>query len=159
MNTRTYLIFLPLLLLAVGVAGCIRNVEGDSDTVAEQGTSHVIVDPRVVEALEEDESIRVLISLRDIDELEAVPIAEWTKELLLGVDWDLRAQHAQEVQANVRSVLGPEDATRIVGFKISPALGATITASGLEKLRNHPYVRAIAPSLGGELAEQRFTSE
>ncbi len=159
MNKRTYLMALPLLLLAVGVIGCIRNVAGDSDAVVEQGASHVNVDPRVEEALEVDESVKVLISLRDLDELAAVPIDEWTKELLLGIDWDLRARHAQEVQANVRSVLGPEDATRVVGFQTIPALGATITASGLEKLRNHPDVVAIASALGGEWAEQRFTNE
>ncbi len=78
----------------------------------------------------------------------AVPIAEWTEELVLGIDWDVRAQHAQEVQANVRSALGPEDATDVTGFKTMPALGANITASGLEKLRNHPDVVAIGRSAG-----------
>ena len=151
MNTRTYLIVLPLLLSIAAMIGCIRNVAGDSDAVVEQGASHVTVDPRVEEALEVDESIRVLISLRDLDELMAVPIAEWTEELVLGIDWDLRAQHAQEVQANVRSVLGPEDATRVIGFQTMPALGATITASGLEILRNHPDVVAIGASLLGSL--------
>ena len=151
MNKRAYLMALPLLLLAVGVIGCIRDVAGDSDAIVEQGASHVNVDPRVEEALEVDESIRVLISLRDLDELMAVPIAEWTEDLLLGIDWDLRAQHAQEVQANVRSALGPEDATRVVGFETMPALGARITASGLEILRNHPDVVAIGASSLGSL--------
>lgn len=154
MNTRAYLFVLPVLLLAVAVIGCIRNVEGDSEAVAEQGASHVSVDPRVEEALEKDESIKVLISLRDLDELEAVPMAEWTEELLSGIDWDLRAQHAQEVQAIVRSVLGPEDATEVTGFLTIPALGATITASGLEKLRNHPDVTGIGAAALGSLAEE-----
>ena len=153
MNTKTYRIVLPLLLLSIAaLAGCIRGITGDSpapvDDMAQDGASHVSVDPRVEEALEVDESIKVLISLRDLDELMAVPIAEWTEELVLGIDWDLRAQHAQEVQANVRSVLGPEDATRVIGFQTMPALGATITASGLEILRNHPDVVAIGRSAG-----------
>ncbi len=151
MNTRRYLIVLPLFLVAVGVTGCIRGVAGDSDAVVEQGASHVIVAASVEEALQQDESVLVLISLRDIDELMAVPNAEWTREFLLGIDFDLRAQHAQEVQASVRSALGPEDATDVNGFKTVPALGARITASGLEKLRNHPDVVHVARAGGGEL--------
>ncbi len=114
-----------------------------------QETTTTVIDSRLAPEIERDGEVKVLISLRDLDDLMAVPISEWTKELLLGIDWDLRAQHAREVQANVRSVLGPEDATRAVEFKTIPALGATITASGLEKLRNHPDVVAIgAAALG-----------
>ena len=72
MNKRTYVIVLPLLLLAAGLlVGCIRGVTGDSlSPEAEQnGNSdthlpidphliegdHVTVDPRLLELLEESE--------------------------------------------------------------------------------------------------------
>ncbi|MCH7653172.1 MAG: S8 family serine peptidase, partial [Chloroflexi bacterium] len=78
------------------------------------------------------------------------PLSSLARSLALG---EARRQDlsaiVEEVQANVRSVLGPEDATRVVGFQTTPALGATITASGLEKLRNHPDVTSIgAAELG-----------
>ena len=152
MTRRSCLLTITIMLGLIGIlSGCIRGAEGDSAAVAEQGTSHVTVDPRVEEALTENESVKVLISLRDLDELEAVPMAEWTEELLSGIDWDLRAQHAQEVQAIVRAALGPEDATQIVGFETLPGLAATITASGLEILRNHPYVAAVGAAELGSL--------
>ncbi len=153
MNRKTYLIALPLLLLAIGaIIGCIRGATADSPTLvdeqADDGGSHVDVDPRVEEALEVDESIEVLISLRDLDEIDTVPMSEWDEEMFLAIDWDLRAKHAQEVQAVVRAALGPEDATNVIGFKTSPALGATITASGLKILRNHPDVTGIGRAVG-----------
>ena len=153
MNKKTYLIVLPLLVLAISLlAGCIRGVTGDSLSPeaeqVEESSSHVAVDPRVEEALKMDESISVLISLRDIDEIASVPMSEWDEEMFLAIDWDLRAKHAQEVQAVVRAALGPEDATNVIGFKTSPALGATITASGLKILRNHPDVTGIGRAVG-----------
>lgn len=114
-----------------------------------QETSTVAIDSRIAPEIERDGEIKVLISLRDIDELRAVPHAEWTRELVRGIDFDRRAQHAQEVQAIVRAALGPEDATEVTGFKTMPGLGATITASGLEILRIHPDVTGIgAAELG-----------
>ena len=157
MNKHTCLIITALLLLSVALIGCIRGVEGDSPAPlsdqaepapAQDGDSHVNVGSGVEEALEAGDSVKVLISLRDVDELMAVPIAEWDRELLLGIDMDERARHAQEVQDNVRSALGPEDATGIVELEGMPALGATITASGLEILRHHPDVVGIGLALG-----------
>ena len=114
-----------------------------------QETTTVAIDSRIAPEIERDGEIKVLISLRDIDEIASVPMSEWDEEMFLAIDWDLRARHAQEIQAVVRAALGPEDATEITGFRTMPGLGATINASGLEKLRNHPDVTSIgAAELG-----------
>ena len=128
--------------LAVAVASTVLALSFPPEAQLQEPTT-ADIDSRLSPVIERDGAVKALISLRDLDELVAVPISEWTKELLLGIDWDLRAQHAREVQASVRSVLGLEDAREVTGFQTIPALGATITASGLEKLRNHPDVVAI----------------
>ena len=113
-----------------------------------QETTTTVIDSRLAPVIERDGKIKVLISLRDIDVIEAAN-GDFTKEMFSNVDWDLRARHAQEVQASVRAILGPEDATELSGFKTMPGLAATITASGLEKLRRHPDVIGIgAATLG-----------
>ena len=137
--------------LFVAVASAVLALSFPAEAQLQETTT-TIVDSRLAPEIERDGQIKVLISLRDLDELMAVPIAEWTEEMVLGIDWDLRARHAQEVQANVRSALGPEDATEVNGFETMPALGANITASGLEKLRNHPDVVAIGASALGSLS-------
>ncbi len=137
--------------LVVAVASAVLALSFPAEAQLQETTT-TIIDTRLAPVIERDGEIKVLISLRDLDELMAVPIAEWTRELVLGIDFDLRARHAQEVQASVRSVLGKEDATELTGFKTMPGLSATITASGLEKLRNHPDVMAIGAAELGSLS-------
>ncbi len=155
MNKRTYLMALPLLLLVVAVVGCIRGVTGDSPVPvgdqAQDGASHVTVDPRVEESLEESEWVSVYISigappgfeLPSYELYESDPDAY--KEIILGWDLDVYDQLRAERRANVLSALGPDYQQRLHA-------GDFVTASGLEKLRNHPYVVAVLwPT--GELAE------
>ena len=121
MNTRTYLIALPLLLLAVGVVGCIRDAAG--------GTT-AFIDPALLEALEEVDEVRVLVSLRTLDS----PVSEWDLEDL--------AEHRRLgdlARANVISVLNEDDMRDIREFS-GAAIAGYITKSGVEKLRTHPDV-------------------
>ena len=134
--------------LMVAVASTVLALSFPAEAQLQETTT-ADIDSRLAPVIERDGEAKVLISLRDIEELMAVPVAEWTRELVLGIDFDLRARHAQAVQASVRSVLGPEDAREMGGFQTMPGLGAIITASGLEKLRDHPDVVAIgAAELG-----------
>ena len=121
MNTRTYLIALLLLLLAVGVVGCIRGAAG--------GTT-AIIDPALIAALEEVDEVRVLVSLRTLDS----PVSEWDLEDL--------AEHRRLgdlARANVISVLNEDDMRDIREFS-GAAIAGYITKSGVEKLRTHPDV-------------------
>ena len=137
--------------LVVAVASTVLALSFPAEAQLQE-TATAAIDPRIALEIERDGKVKVLISLRDLDELVAVPVAEWTRELALGIDFDLRARHAQEVQNNVWSVLGSEDATQISGFKTMPGLAATITAPGLEKLRNHPDVVSIGAAELGSLS-------
>ncbi len=131
MNTKTYLIALPLLLLAVGVVACVRGVAG--------GTT-AIIDPALLEALEEVDEVRVLVSLRTLD----TPVSEW--------DLDDLAEHERlsaVVRANVISILD-EDDMRDIRESSAAAIGGYITKSGVEKLRTHPDVVAIGMTGLGE---------
>ncbi len=133
MNTRPYLIALPLLLLAVGaLIGCIRDAAG--------GTT-AFIDPALLEALEEVDEVRVLVSLRTLD----TPVSEWDLEDL--------AEHRRLgdlARANVISVLNEDDMRDIREFT-SAAIGGYITKSGVEKLRTHPDVVDIGMVGLGEL--------
>ena len=137
--------------LVVAVASTVLALSFPAEAQLQE-TATAAIDPRIALEIERDGKVKVLISLRDLDELVAVPVAEWTRELALGIDFALRARHAQEVQNNVWSVLGSEDATQISGFKTMPGLAATITAPGLEKLRNHPDVVSIGAAELGSLS-------
>ena len=121
MNTRTYLIALLLLLLAVGVVGCIRGAAGGTPA---------FIDPALLEALEEVDEVRVLVSLRTLDS----PVSEWDLE-------DLAEHHrlSAVVRANVISVLN-EDDMRDIRESSAAAISGYITKSGVEKLRTHPDV-------------------
>ena len=96
-----------------------------------QETTTANIDSRLAPEIERDGQIKVLISLRALDELMAVPIAEWTEQMVLGIDWDLRARQTQEVQANVRSALGPKGDTELNGVKTMPGIGANIPVEDL----------------------------
>ncbi len=137
--------------LAVAVAAAVLALSFPAEAQLQE-TSTTVIDSRIAPEIEREGEIKVLISLRDIDEIMAVPMSEWDEEMFSSIDWDLRAQHAQEVQAVVRAVLGPEDASEVTGFKTMPGLGATITALGLEKLRNHPDVTGIGAALLGSFS-------
>ena len=168
MNTRTYVIVLPLLLSIAALIGCIRNVAGDSDAPAEDldvtsdvhnpyagshliDDDHVTVDPRVLEELEESEWVEVHIEIRlppgfELPSLELLESdREAYEEIILGWDLDVYDQLNAERRANVISALGP-DLERRAGYFIS--------ASGLEKLRNHPYVGSVIWRLGGEAGSE-----
>ncbi len=156
MKSRLYLTLIPvLLLLAVGVIGCIRGVTGDSPAPvgeqAQDGGSHVTVDPRVEEALEEAEWVSVYIGIGTPPgfELPSYELYESDPDayeaIILAWDLDVYDQLRSERRANVLSALGPDYQQRLNE-------GDFITASGLEKLRNHPYVVSVLwPT--GELAE------
>ena len=140
--------------LALAVAAAVLALSFPAGAQLQE-TSTAGVDPWLAAEIERDGQVKVLISLRDTDYIASVPMAEWTKEKFEAIDWDLRARHAQEVQAIVRAALGPEDGTEVIGFKTMPALGATITASGLEILRDHPDVTSIgAAELGSFSLDQ-----
>ena len=143
--------------LALAVAALVLALSFPAEAQLQETTTTAI-DPRIAAEIERDGEIEVLISLRDLDDIEAVPMAEWTKEMFSKIDWDLRAQHAQEVQAVVRAALGPDDATAVTGFKTMPGLGATITAAGLEKLRNHPDVTGVSAAALGSLSLNESSS-
>lgn len=169
MKRKTYLIVLPLLLLAIGLlTGCIRGVTGDSLTPGGEpavtsdthlGTDphviegdHVTVDPRLPEVLEESEWAQLFFYLRDPPGFE-FPSYELSQsdevayiEILRGMDMELYDQLRAERRADVLSVLG-------VDYQQLGNAGAQITASGLEKLRHHPYVRFVL------LEEQDGTSD
>ena len=153
MDKKTYLIILPLLVLAVAaLTGCIRGVTGDSlaplgehDVTGDSGATsdthlphvdahsnagrHVSVDPRLVADLEEEEWVPVIF------ETAMPPGFEWAegphdeayKENVKTMDWDLYHQLREERWADVVSALGTD--IRIGG-------GIFINAAGLEKLRN-----------------------
>ena len=121
MNTKTYLIALPLLLLAVSVVACVRGVAGETTA---------IIDPALIAALEEVDEVRVLVSLRTLDS----PVSEWDLEDL--------AEHRRLgdlARANVISVLNEDDMRDIREFS-GAAIAGYITKSGVEKLRTHPDV-------------------
>ena len=156
MNKRTYVIVVPLLLLAAGLlVGCIRGVTGDSlSPEAEQnGNSdthlptnphlieddHVTVDPRLLELLEESEWVRVGIAI------PMPPGFEWAEgphddayiENVRTTDWDLFDQLRAERKAHIAAWLGSDLEQRLPG--------QWINAAGVEKMRNHPFVRGIGP--------------
>lgn len=156
MNTRTHLIALPLLLLAMGaLAGCIRNVEGDYlAPVSEQNMTsdthlptdshtlsdnHMTVDPRLLERFEESEWVRVSIGITFAPEYQIVtgPHDDAYEEFVRTLDWELFDQDRADRWADVVSALGIDFQQRFPG--------TWITASGLEKLRNHPFVFGVGP--------------
>ena len=137
--------------LAVAVTAAVLALSFPAEAQLQETTTAGI-DSRLAPEIERDGQVEVLISLRDLDEIEAVPMAEWTEEMVSKIDWDLRARHAQEVQAIVRAALGADDATNVIGFKTMPGLVATITAAGLEKLRNHPDVTGVSAAEGPSLS-------
>ncbi len=167
MNTRTYLIVLSLLVLAAGAIGCVRDAEGDSQAATDQRDvtsdvhyphdgshliegSHVTVDPRVLEDLEQSEwvSVHIEIDLPPGYELPSFELYESdpdaAEEIASAWDMELYDQLMAERRANVVSALGPDLEQR-------PHAGDFITVSGLEKLRNHPYVVAVIWPFEGSL--------
>ena len=158
MNKKTYIIVLPLLVLAVAaLVGCIRTVTGDSAAPADEqevtgdsgATSdthrphllnahsitgrHVTVDPRTVAEIEEEEWVNVIIEMAFPPEFEwaAGPHDESWDEDIKTMDWDLYFQLREERWDELVSALGPD--IRIGG-------GHFINAAGLEKLRNSPLL-------------------
>ena len=155
MNKRTYVIVLPLLLLAAGLlVGCIRGVTGDSlSPEAEQnGNSdthlpidphliegdHVPVDHRIVKDLEESEWVEVNIGIKLTPEFAWVsgPHDDAYVEHVRTMDWDLYDQVRAERKAEIVSALGSD-------YRQVWNAGDHINVAGLEKLRNHPYVSGV----------------
>ncbi len=133
-NLAATILFSLILVLAAACPG------GGGDSGGEPSDSDSdIVDPGVWEALEDDPNVEVLISLRASD----LPIGEWTPETM--------AEHADNVQASVLSVLTPEEFTLEVQFEITPAVYGLISQSGVEKLSTHPDVVHIARGDGGSV--------
>ena len=97
-----------------------------------------IIDPAVLDALEEQDEVDVYIALRQLD----LPLSERTLEL--------RTEHTAAVQASVLSVLTPADFTLTYQYPISPALTGRITQSGVQKLASHPDVRGVVLPVEGE---------
>ena len=156
MNKKTYLIVLPLLLLAVAaVAFGIRSVTGDSaepvGAQVEDGTSddhlftdahliaddHVTVDARVLELFDESEWVMVHI------EVAMPPGFEWGSgpqdaavermKAMDSEDWALYDKLRHERWDDLLVELGPD----------YRQLDSWLNASGLEKLRNQPNVRSV----------------
>ena len=104
-------------LLLVLAAAC----PGGSNDGEPSASGSDTVDPAVWEALEEQAEIEVYISLRKLD----IPLDEQTTEM--------RREHASNVQARVLRSLTAADISSVHELRFTPAISATITASGLEK--------------------------
>ena len=120
-----------LLVLAAACPGADSNGGEPSDSDSD------IVDPAVWEALEEAPTVEVFIALRQLES----PLDEQTTEV--------RRAHAAAVQARVLRSLTAADISSVRKLRLAPAIAATITASGLEKLAAHPDVEAVLiPGVG-----------
>lgn len=167
MNKKTYLIILPLLVLAVAaLTGCIRGVTGDSlaplgehDVTGDSGATsdthlpndahvmvvdHVSVDPRLVADLEESEwvSVRIVIAMPPGFEWVEGPHDDAYVENVKAMDserWERFDQGRAEYRAEALTELGSD-------YK-EVDHGDHINAAGLEKLRNSVlYVTRVGGS-------------
>ena len=143
MKRKTYLLTIPIMLLLLAVlAGCIRDVAGEVQ---------VYVDPDIEAALEKSEWTQVYVNLTRPPGFE-LPGPEATEDTFRDFweswDWDVFEQLSAEVRARILADLGPEDFVLLGEFR-GPAFGGDISASGLEKLRNHPDAVAINWAWGG----------
>ncbi len=155
MNKKTYIILIPLLLLAAGLlAGCIRGAGGDSLSPAGEDSAnsdthllqdphlidgdHVSVDPRIVEDLEEFEWVEVNIGIRLTPEFDWIsgPHDDAYVENVRTMDWDLFYQVRDERKAEVVAALGSD-------YRQIRNAGDHINVAGLEKLRSHPYMSDV----------------
>ncbi len=114
-------------LVLVLTAAC----PGDSNGGSQAQESTAFVGAEVWEALEEQTEVEVYISLTKLD----TPLDEQTTEV--------RRAHAAAVQARVLRSLTAADISSVRKLRFTPAISATITASGLEKLAAHPDVEAV----------------
>ena len=160
MNKKTYIIVLPLLVLAVAaLAGCIRTVTGlgDQDLTGERDVlsddhrvdisivihtvegDHVSVDPRLLEELEESEWAEVYyeLSMPPGYEFLTGPFDDAFEEAVETTDWELFDQLRAEREADVQAWLGTDLELRMPGY--------WMTAAGVEKIRIHPFVAFIGP--------------
>ena len=120
-------IVIVTMLIAAGVGISLSGGGGESG--AQETTA--FVDPAVWEALDEQQQVEVYVSLRKVD----LPREEQNSEL--------RREHASNVQARVLRSLTAADISSVHKLRFTPAISATITASGLEKLAAHPDVEAV----------------
>lgn len=121
-----------LVLSALVISAALATVL--SDPFAEEARlqeATPVIDAAVLQALENEQGVEVLISLKELE----VPLADQTT-----AD---RRQNAAERQARVLSALAPSDFTLTHQFEIAAALGGRITQSGVDKLATHPDVVAV----------------
>ena len=132
---------LPVAIVAVLVAAGVAislSVGGAGGSQDQESTAFVGAD--VWEALENQHSVKVLISLREPD----LPMAERTT--------DLMRQHTAELQAVVLAELTEDDFVLTKQFEIS-ALAGHITTSGLKRLAVHPHVVGIGLTCCGSILD------
>lgn len=122
---------IPFAIVAVLIAASVAISLSVGGAESEAQRSTAVVDPAVWEALEEQAEIEVYISLTKLD----TPLDEQTTEV--------RRAHAAAVQARVLRSLTAADISSVRNLRLAPAISATITASGLEKLAAHPDVEAV----------------
>ena len=117
--------------LALLVAVVLTLLAGRDITAGGPGTDQAKVRPEVVDALGQGPEVAVIISLREARPPFAPP------------DLSALVQNAAARQERVLSALTPSDFILTRQYQAVPALAGRITASGAQKLADHPDVTSI----------------
>ena len=132
---RRTLVVLGVLCIALVASACFG---GGSDDSSDFVLDSPIIDPAVIEKIEEAGEARVLVALRALDD----PLAPL----------EIAKAHTAEVQNRVLAILEPGHFELQRQFAISPAFSGIATAAAIDELSKHPDVVAIELLVdGGEL--------
>lgn len=123
--------FFPVFIALVVMVTLLLASNGSDPTRAGTATG-ASVQPEVTDALDQQDEVRVIISLRT----EQPPTA-------LALDLPMLKEEVAAKQADVLSALAPADFTVVYQYDAVPALAGRITAAGLAKLTKHPAVAAV----------------
>ncbi len=130
-NMKRNLAATILLGLLLVLAAACPGGGGDSGEARVPTFDLAVVDPDLIEELEQEGEALVYIALQKSE----IPLLEQTL--------DEAMTHTALVQESVLSVLQEDDFTVTHQFPATPGLGGYITMSGVEKLVGHPDVRSI----------------